>query len=119
MSTGTARREGTQNEGLVAASSTAKRETAAPVKIVGQGTLAGQHGLPFVLVSSSSEFGRVHVVCYCYEGVSRVQCDCMAAQYGKSCKHALLAQEWLCEFARKKRDCAPLRRNQKPFSLMK
>ena len=67
------------------------------VKVIGQGTLLGS-GLPFLLVTSGSELGRFHVVAYRYEGCfvgSRAQCDCMAAQFGKACKHVLVAREWL------------------------
>lgn len=67
------------------------------VKVIGMGTLQGS-GYPFLLVTSQSEFGRVHCVSYSYEGVevgSRAQCDCMAAQYGKSCRHVLVARAWL------------------------
>ena len=67
------------------------------VRVVGQGTLL-EGGLPFLLVSSASELGRAHVVVYRYEGCfvgSRAQCDCMAAQFGKACKHVLVAREWL------------------------
>lgn len=69
------------------------------VKVIGQGTLLGS-GLPFLLVTSGSELGRAHVVAYAYEGAfvgSRCQCDCMAAQFGRTCKHALVAREWLAE----------------------
>lgn len=94
---------------------------ATEVQIVGQGTLA-VNGLPFLLVSSGSEPGRVHVVAYAYQGVylgSRIHCDCVAASWGKSCRHVLVAREWLAEFERKQRDTAPLRRSNEPFSLMK
>ncbi len=71
------------------------------VRVLGQGTLAGS-GLPFLLVTSGSEPGRVHVVAYAYEGAfvgSRAQCDCIAASYGKSCKHVLVARAWLAGVA--------------------
>jgi len=67
------------------------------VKVIGQGTLEG-NGYPFLLVTSASELGRVHVCAYSYEGVevgSRMTCDCMAGQFGKSCKHVLVARAWL------------------------
>src|SRR5690348_12216339 len=71
---------------------------AAPVvKVIGQGTLLGS-GLPFLLVTSASELGRAHVCAYAYQGVevgSRMQCDCMAGQFGRMCKHVLVAREWL------------------------
>lgn len=70
-----------------------------PARIVGQGKLAGaQGGLPFVLVTSASEPGRVHVVSYSYEGAyvgARMHCDCVAASYGKHCRHAQLVADWL------------------------
>lgn len=87
-------------------------------RILGQGTLATS-GLPFVLVSSSSEPGRVHVVAYAYEGVSRIICDCRAASFGRTCKHVLVALEWLAAYERKQRDEAPLRRSNAPFSIWK
>lgn len=107
-------------------------------QIVGRGTLAG-NGLPFLLVSSASEPGRVHVVCWAYEGAdicTRVHCDCVAASYGKGCRHVRLVLAWLIEqmtFApvREKshepiepepadaKETAILRRNQEPFSLLK
>lgn len=71
----------------------------AVMRIVGQGTLAvAQGGLPFVLVSSASEPGRVHVVSYSYEGAyvgARMHCDCVVASYGKHCRHAQLVADWL------------------------
>lgn len=83
----------------MATATAAKTQTAdAPaVRVIGQGTLSGS-GYPFLLVSSASEFGRVHVCAYAYEGAfvgSRMTCDCVAAQYGKSCKHVLVARAWL------------------------
>jgi hypothetical protein len=120
---------------------------AAPVvKVIGQGTLLGS-GLPFLLVTSGSELGRAHVVAYAYEGAfvgSRAQCDCMAAQFGKSCKHVLVAREWLAATTPKMEqapvaadtvshatpsakyrqsshpgDTALMRRSNRPFSLLK
>ena len=67
------------------------------VRVIGQGTFF-ESGLPFLLVTSASELGRAHVVAYAYEGAfvgSRCQCDCTAAQFGKSCRHVLVAREWL------------------------
>ena len=75
-----------------------KKQEQEPARIVGQGTLSGASGLPFVLVTSSSEPGRVHVVAYSYEGAyvgARMHCDCVAASYGKHCRHAQLVSEWL------------------------
>ena len=113
------------------------------VKVIGQGTLLGS-GLPFLLVTSGSELGRAHVVAYAYEGVfvgSRCQCDCMAAQFGKSCKHVLVAREWLqaqtvkleqgadvvshappaSQYRQSSHpgDTALMRRSNRPFSLLK
>ena len=119
------------------------------VKVIGQGTLL-ESGLPFLLVTSGSELGRSHVVAYAYEGAfvgSRAQCDCTAAQFGKACRHVLVAREWLaqttpkieqgadtvshatCETPAAKMakyrqsshpgDTALPRRSNRPFSLMK
>jgi hypothetical protein len=74
-----------------------RTEDAPAVRVIGQGTLEGS-GYPFLLVTSASELGRCHVVSYSYEGAfvgSRAVCDCIAAQYGKSCKHVLVARAWL------------------------
>lgn len=71
---------------------------AAPVvKVIGQGTLLGS-GLPFLLVTSGSELGKTYTCSYAYEGVfvgSRMACSCMAGQFGKECRHKLVAREWL------------------------
>jgi hypothetical protein len=100
------------------------------VRVIGQGTLEGS-GYPFVLVTSQSDLGRVHCVSYSYEGAfvgSRAQCDCMAAQYGRSCKHVLVARAWLAGVSSVSRerevgshpgDTALPRRNNRAFSLMK
>ncbi len=102
------------------------------VKVIGQGTLDGS-GYPFLLVTSASELGRVHVCAYAYEGVevgSRMTCDCMAGQFGKSCKHVLVARAWLAGFSSVSRHTpnAPVAPDVQPqsqlnrtrgFSLMK
>jgi hypothetical protein len=107
-------------QAAVAEKQAAAKAVAPSVRIVGQGTMTPERGgYPFVLVSSASEPSRVHRVVYLYEGVTRVLCDCTAASYGRSCKHALVALEFLHEFERKQRDTAPVRRSNKPFSLMK
>ena len=67
------------------------------VKVIGQGTLLGS-GLPFLLVTSGSELGKTYTCIYRYEGVfvgSRMNCSCAAGQWGRSCKHQLVAREWL------------------------
>lgn len=67
------------------------------VQVIGQGTLLGS-GLPFVLVTSGSELGKTYTCIYRYEGVfvgSRMNCSCAAGQWGRSCKHQLVAREWL------------------------
>ena len=135
MSTGTVRREGTRHERLVSV------VEEAPVKIVGRGTLAS-NGLPFLLVSSASEVGRVHCVAYAYEGAyvgARICCDCEAANHGRSCKHVRLVTAWLIEQMTTAplgasvsppsepvepeppdaRDTAVLRRNNRPFTMLK
>ena len=69
------------------------------VKVIGQGTLLGS-GMPFLLVTSGSELGKTYTCTYRYEGVfvgSRMNCSCMAGQFGRTCKHALVAREWLAE----------------------
>lgn len=89
------RREGTENTSVV----TQLVDDNVGVRIVGRGTLA-ENGLPFVLVSSSSEPGRVHCVAYAYEGTyvgARIHCDCLAASYGRGCKHVGLVTAWLAE----------------------
>jgi hypothetical protein len=109
----------------------AKPETAVELRVIGQGTLAG-NGYPFLLVTSATELGRVHVVSYSYEGAfvgSRAQCDCMAAQYGKSCKHVLVARAYLAgaasvshverESGSHPGDAALPRRSNRAFSLLK
>lgn len=114
------------------------------VKVIGQGTLAAS-GLPFLLVTSGSELGRSHVVAYAYEGVevgSRAHCDCMASQFGRMCKHVLVAREWLAAQTPKIKsdrvshgtpitpssryrqsnhpgDTAMMARDNRPFSLLK
>lgn len=113
----------------------------AELRIVGRGTLA-ESGLPFLLVSSLSEPGRVHCVAYAYEGAyvgSRLHCDCAAASYGRHCKHMRLVMAWLAEqmvsaplavspppstspdtpSRPDARETAILRRSNQPFSLMK
>ncbi len=106
---------------------TAVKAESVEVKVIGQGTLADS-GYPFLLVTSATEFGRVHVVSYSYEGAfvgSRAVCDCMAAQYGKSCKHVLVARAWLAGYGARS---APRQKLDQPqsqvnrtrgFSLMK
>lgn len=79
---------------------TQKQQPETAAKIVGQGTLAGANGgLPFVLVTSSSEPGRVHVVSYSYEGAyvgARMHCDCTWYSYhGPSCRHTRVVGDWL------------------------
>src|SRR5690348_2101358 len=81
------------------AMSTVTKTADAPmaVQVIGQGTLASS-GLPFLLVTSATELGRVHVCAYAYEGAfvgSRMTCDCVAASFGKSCKHVLVARAYL------------------------
>lgn len=116
----------------------AAQVVAEEVRIVGRGTMAG-NGLPFLLVSSASEPGRVHCVAYAYEGAyigARIHCDCVAASYGKGCKHVRLVTAWLLEQMANAplssppsapsqpepadaRETAILRRSQEPFQLMK
>lgn len=101
----------------------AQAKVAAPaeVQIVGRGTLA-LTGLPFLLVSSSSEPGRAHVVCYAYEGAyvgSRIHCDCTAATYGRQCKHVRLVALWLAEQMAKAPLHETLLNRQRPFSMMR
>lgn len=105
---------------------TAAKADAPAVQVIGQGTLSG-NGYPFLLVTSATELGRVHVVSYSYEGAfvgARAQCDCMAAQYGKSCKHVLVARAYLAGAASVRRETAVERpqsqlNNTRAFSLMK
>lgn len=93
------RREGIENTSLVTQLVDNLVDDNAGVRIVRRGTLA-ENGLPFVLVSSSSEPGRVHCVAYAYEDVyvgARIHCDCAAASYGRGCSHVRLVMAWLAE----------------------
>lgn len=119
MSTGTARREGTQNETVVTASS--KRETVAPV-IIGEG-IRGLTQRRYFLLTSRSCPGATHTVYLHSDG--HLNCDCPGYFYRQECAHTAIVgirlaeearcagEEWSCALTEKGRAyLAALRREQ-------
>ncbi len=95
MSTGTARREGTQNEELVTASS--KRETVAPV-IIGEGwrqVVSRGNTRRYFELTSRSVPGMLHVVYLHSDG--HLDCDCPGFYYRSQCAHCQIVSIRLAE----------------------
>ena len=126
MSTGTARREGTQNDGPVTSSSS--RETLG-LQVIGEGrTLAT--GVTFYVVPSRSEPNTLYLV---YRLRTKLQCTCAAGRYHPEtpCVHRQAVRDFLLDRmngnngtaptapspAQHPGDTAPLRRE--PFSFLK
>lgn len=114
MSTGTAQREDTRNEPVVAAK----------MAVIGEGrTLAT--GVTFYVVPSRTEVGKLYLV---YRLKTRLECTCLAGKYHPEtpCIHRQAVRDFLLDRmsgdSRERAhpgDTAPLRRSQEPFSLLK